>query len=74
MHSAPSILSNLPPFEQLVQAPDRAPFVDEPQIVHVDFVGVTPDLDPEAQSLDIPAFGLHASEPPRRRFLRWLRG
>jgi len=73
MSSSPSVLSNLPPFEQLVQAPDRAPFVDEPQVVHLDFMGVPQDLDPEAQSLDIPTFGLRASEPPRRGFLRWLR-
>ncbi len=72
MSSTPDVLDNLPPFEQLVQAPDRAPFRDEPEVVHLDFVGA--EIDPEAQSLDIPTFGIGAYEPPRRRLLRWLRG
>ncbi len=76
MSTAPSVLTDLPTFDELVAAPDRAPFPDEPQVIRLDLTGAVYDPDLEAASLEIPGVTVEAPEPQglTRGWLRWLTG
>ncbi len=74
MSLTPRVLTDLPPFEELVMAPDRAPFLDEPEIVIIDPADLLDD--PEGPSLASVAPPIEVPQLPRwgQGVLRWLRG